>query len=397
MDKDKDLHSKHNATTTSDFLKKLLETYDRRMRPHFDGPPTEVTVDIYFSRIDSVGERTMDFGATAYIRQQWNDPRLKYDAGSQHIPPSSDLIDKIWVPDLYFPNEKAAHFHDQTVDNIMLRFSPEGNILYSMRLSLTLVCQMRFDMFPMDSQLCGMQLETYGYTETDLLLLWRQKEPIQLPENLYLSQFTITDNQTVRCDKTYYTGTFSCIEATIKFNRALGYYWLSAFIPSILLVILSWVSFWINPQAAPARVSLGTTIVLTVTTQAIGVHASIPKVSYATAMDVWMLACLMFVVASLLQYAVVNFVLTHKVDNAKNDLKQMTPVTPIVGFKNDATYNEVNVSFLDYTRRRDMESQKRRCKTSGNHIAVTIDKFSRVMFPMAFILFNIVYWSCTKT
>lgn len=50
------------------------------------------------------------------------------------------------------------------------------------------------------------------------------------------------------------------------------------YIPSLLIVILSWVSFWINMDAAPARVGLGITTVLTMTTQSSGSRASLPKV-----------------------------------------------------------------------------------------------------------------------
>ena len=39
--------------------------------------------------------------------------------------------------------------------------------------------------------------------------------------------------------------------------REPGYYLLDYYIPSGFLVIVSWVSFWLSPEAAPARVTLG--------------------------------------------------------------------------------------------------------------------------------------------
>ena len=59
----------------------------------------------------------------------------------------------------------------------------------------------------------------------------------------------------------------------------MGYYLIQMYIPSLLIVILSWVSFWINMDAAPARVALGITTVLTMTTQSSGSRTSLPKVS----------------------------------------------------------------------------------------------------------------------
>lgn len=37
-----------------------------------------------------------------------------------------------------------------------------------------------------------------------------------------------------------------------------------------MLVIVSWVSFWLDPNAIPARVSLGVTTLLTMATQISG-------------------------------------------------------------------------------------------------------------------------------
>ena len=92
---------------------------------------------------------------------------------------------------------------------------------------------------------------------------------------------------------------------------------LQVIIPSILLVVLSWVSFWVDPKAVPARVSLGVTCVLTMTTQSSGIRQTLPPVSYVKAIDVWMMVCLLFVFAALLEFAFVN-VSIRKVDKQKN-------------------------------------------------------------------------------
>jgi len=101
-------------------------------------------------------------------------------------------------------------------------------------------------------------------------------------------------------------GAFPCQEIQFILKRDIGYFLIQVYIPSILIVILSWVSFWINVDASPARVSLGLLSVLTTTTMSGGARASLPKVSYIKAIDIWMICCLVFVFASLIEYAVVN-------------------------------------------------------------------------------------------
>lgn len=74
-----------------------------------------------------------------------------------------------------------------------------------------------------------------------------------------------------------------------------------------MLVIVSWVSFWLDQSAVPARVSLGVTTLLTMATQTSGINQTLPPVSYTKALDVWTGVCLTFVFGALLEFALVNY------------------------------------------------------------------------------------------
>ncbi|XP_055765510.1 glycine receptor subunit alpha-3-like isoform X4 [Salvelinus fontinalis] len=297
----------------SDFLDKLMgrtSGYDARIRPYFKGPPVNVSCNIFINSFGSIAETTMDYRVNIFLRQKWNDPRLaytEYPDGSLDLDPS--MLDSIWKPDLFFANEKGAHFHEVTTDNKLLRIFKNGNVLYSIRLTLTLSCPMDLKNFPMDVQTCIMQLESFGYTMNDLIFEWQENGPVQVADGLTLPQFIMKDETDLRyCTKHYNTGKFTCIEVRFHLERQMGYYLIQMYIPSLLIVILSWVSFWINMDAAPARVALGITTVLTMTTQSSGSRTSLPKVSYVKAIDIWMAVCLLFVFSALLEYAAVNFV-----------------------------------------------------------------------------------------
>ena len=54
-------------------------------------------------------------------------------------------------------------------------------------------------------------------------------------------------------------GNFSCLEIVFSFQRRLGYYLFHTYGPTCLIVIMSWISFWINHEATSARVALGST------------------------------------------------------------------------------------------------------------------------------------------
>ena len=86
------------------------------------------------------------------------------------------------------------------------------------------------------------------------------------------------------------------------------------FIPDILIVALSWVTFWLHPLAVPGRVSLGAVTVLTMSSQGSASRLNAPKVSYVKAVDVWSLFQIMFVFAAMVEFSVVNVLARKKKD-----------------------------------------------------------------------------------
>ncbi|XP_043918449.1 glycine receptor subunit alpha-3 [Protopterus annectens] len=396
----------------SDFLDKLMgktSGYDARIRPNFKGPPVNVTCNIFINSFGSIAETTMDYRVNIFLRQQWNDPRLAY---SEYPDESLDLdpsmLDAIWKPDLFFANEKGANFHEVTTDNKLLRIFKNGNVLYSIRLTLILSCPMDLKNFPMDVQTCIMQLESFGYTMNDLIFEWQEKGPVQVAEGLTLPQFVLKEEKDLRyCTKHYNTGMFTCIEVRFHLERQMGYYLIQMYIPSLLIVILSWVSFWINMDAAPARVALGITTVLTMTTQSSGSRASLPKVSYVKAIDIWMAVCLLFVFSALLEYAAVNFVSRQHKELLRFHRKRKKS-------KDDDDVQENRLSFSAYgmgpcLQAKDSISMKgfnnppslvpkslEEMKKIFIDRAKKIDTISRAAFPLAFLIFNIFYWVIYK-
>lgn len=74
-----------------------------------------------------------------------------------------------------------------------------------------------------------------------------------------------------------------------------------------MIVVMSWVSFWIHLEAAIARCSIGVTAVLTLTTLRVGVSDELPPVDYATALDVYFISSYAFCSAALLEYIIIHF------------------------------------------------------------------------------------------
>ena len=65
----------------------------------------------------------------------------------------------------------------------------------------------------------------------------------------------------------WFLGEYSCLKVELIFKREFSYYLITIYVPCCMLVIVSWVSFWLDQNAIPARVSLGVTTLLTMSTQ----------------------------------------------------------------------------------------------------------------------------------
>nr|XP_023666028.1 gamma-aminobutyric acid receptor subunit rho-2-like isoform X3 [Paramormyrops kingsleyae] len=170
-----------------------IDDHDFTMRPAFAGPAVPVGVDVQVESLDSISEVDMDFTMTLYLRHYWKDDRLAFPSTTnKSMTFDSRLVKKIWVPDVFFVHSKRSFIHDTTTDNIMLRVFPDGHVLYSVRVTVTAACNMDFSRFPLDSQTCTLELESYAYTDEDLMLYWKSgDDSLSTDDRISLSQFLI--------------------------------------------------------------------------------------------------------------------------------------------------------------------------------------------------------------
>ena len=110
-------------------------------------------------------------------------------------------------------------------------------------------------------------LRSDGWTTADLIYIWKEVDPVQIVKDLNLPRFKLEQFQTTYCNTITNTGEYSCLKVVLVFKREFSYYLLTIYVPSCMLVIVSWVSFWLDNRSVPARVALGVTTLLTMSTQ----------------------------------------------------------------------------------------------------------------------------------
>lgn len=222
----------------------------------------------------------------------------------------------------------------------------------------------------MDSQRCSLYLQSFAYTRKTIDFVWKSIKPVVASKTMELPQFTLVNvNTRNSCDENIGGPDFTCIQVDFNLKRNTGFYMIQIYIPTIMIVLLSWVSFWLSIDAVPARISLGILTVLTMTTQKGAAISSLPRVSYVKAIDVWMAVCLAFVFAALLEFAIVNVM-------QRRQQKFADPSS----FVNSSNKNE-----------EEKQNSNNRRLSSGKRDAQRVDNVSRVVFPAIFFAFCIIY------
>ncbi|KAK6295094.1 hypothetical protein J4Q44_G00343200 [Coregonus suidteri] len=397
-----------------------INDHDFTMRPGFGGHTVQVGVDVQVESLDTISEVDMDFTMTLYIRHYWKDERLSFHSTTnKSMTFDGRLVKKIWVPDLFFVHSKRSFTHDTTTDNVMLRVYPDGKVLYSLRVTVTSMCSMDLSRFPLDTQTCSLEIESYAYTDDDLMLYWKKgNNSLSTDERISLSQFLIQEFHTTS-KKSFYssTGWYNRLYINFTLRRHIFFFLLQTYFPATLMVMLSWVSFWIDRRAVPARVPLGITTVLTMSTIITGVNASMPRVSYIKAVDIYLWVSFVFVFLSVIEYAAVNYLSTVQ-ERKERKLRERLPCTcgmthpgmmgsyseddvnntgnyGGVPMENGAVMQQRMMVHLDFEENDQITGHVGSSAYSSMWIDThAIDKYSRVIFPGSYILFNIIYWSC---
>nr|KAF6294288.1 gamma-aminobutyric acid type A receptor subunit delta [Pipistrellus kuhlii] len=418
-------------------LDHLMEGYARNFRPCIGGPPVNVALAIEVASIDHISEVNMEYTMTVFLHQSWRDSRLSYNHTNETLGLDSRFVDRLWLPDTFIVNAKSAWFHDVTVENKLIRLQPDGVILYSIRITATVACDMDLAKYPMDEQECTLHLESFsgcgqgagpgpatahagspadGYSAEDIVYYWSEnQEQIHGLDKLQLAQFTITSYRFATELMNFKSaGQFPRLSLYFHLRRNRGVYIIQSYMPSVLLVAMSWVSFWISQAAVPARVSLGITTVLTMTTLMVSARSSLPRASAIKALDVYFWICYVFVFAALVEYAFAHF-------NADYRKKQKAKVK-VTERRAEVDMKHAIVLFslsaagvsreLAVSRRpgrlpggllgsyRPVEVEVGAAERPGGLRALlrpidadTIDIYARAVFPAAFAAVNIVYWA----
>ncbi|CDQ85009.1 unnamed protein product [Oncorhynchus mykiss] len=403
---------KDNTTVFTRILDSLLDGYDNRLRPGLGERVTEVKTDIFVTSIGPVSDH--DMVCLSFLSV------IPLSEMSPVLCPCSPLNlfscgfkGKVFI-DLISPPLFVLHGMTQA-ERLGIDV---GITTLDLVLTVRAECPMHLEDFPMDAHACPLKFGSYAYTRAEVVYVWTRgaaQSVVVAEDGSRLNQYDLmgqsVDSGVVQSS----TGEYVVMTTHFHLKRKIGYFVIQTYLPCIMTVILSQVSFWLNRESVPARTVFGVTTVLTMTTLSISARNSLPKVAYATAMDWFIAVCYAFVFSALIEFATVNYFTKRGYAwDGKSVVpeKQKKKKESLLKKNNTTAYTAATATAFAPNIARDpglatiaksapppptepKEEPKPKppeAKKTFNSVS-KIDRIARIAFPLLFGTFNLVYWA----
>ncbi|XP_064092160.1 neuronal acetylcholine receptor subunit alpha-7-like isoform X30 [Macrobrachium nipponense] len=304
-------------------LHDLLDNYNNLERPvDNETEPVVVTFGITLQQIIDVDEKNQLLVTNTWLKLEWKDVNLRWNESDYNgvsdlrIPPY-----KIWKPDVLMYNSADEGFDGTYPTKVVV--SSNGNCLYIPPGIFKSTCKIDITWFPFDDQRCKMKFGSWTYSGWQLDLQLQSEDGGDLSDFIKNGEWDLIGCPGKRnaiyykcCPEPYVDVTFE-----IVIRRRTLYYFCNLILPCVLIASMAVLGFTLPPDCGE-KLSLGVTILLSLTVFHNLVTETLPQVSDAMPVLGTYFNCIMFMVAS----SVVSTVLILNYHHRSAETHEMSPL-----------------------------------------------------------------------
>jgi hypothetical protein len=268
-------------------------------RPPTGEGPTKVSVGIYLADLFEISASDQSFLADVVVRAEWLDARL---AGRWTGVHGIALVD-VWNPNLQLLNQRAV----KATLPLRVEVDSSGRVRWQQRWIGRFSARMDLRDFPLDRQRFQVQIVSLGYTPNDVELVINSKTVQSGRANdLSITEWAVGPTSMETANFTPAPGAKELVGARLwwEARRYIGYQAVQVIFPLVLIVLMGWAAFWLDPSVVPARLSVAMTTMLTLIAYRFALGRSVPNLTYLTRFDYFMLASTLLTFLTLLFVAV---------------------------------------------------------------------------------------------
>ncbi|XP_040832664.1 5-hydroxytryptamine receptor 3A [Ochotona curzoniae] len=300
----------------------LLADYKKSVRPVRDWrKPTTVAIDVIIYAILSVDEKNQVLTTYIWYRQFWTDEFLQWNPEDfDNITKLSIPTDSVWVPDILI-NEFVDVGKSPYIPYVYVRH--QGEVQNYKPLQVVTACSLDIYNFPFDVQNCSLTFTSWLHTIQDInISLWRLPEEVKYDKSVFMNQGEWELLAVLTQFRRFSMESSDCY-AEMKFyvviRRRPLFYAVSLLLPSIFLMVMDIVGFYLPPDSGE-RVSFKITLLLGYSVFLIIVSDTLPATAIGTPLiGVYFVVCMALLVVSLAE-TILIVRLVHK-----QDLQQPVP------------------------------------------------------------------------
>ena len=260
-------------------------------RPGADAGSTVLRVRMAALDLDEIDSAKQTFTTNLYVLVRWQDDRLR------HPGPGVKVLDmdEAWSPQFQFTNQQRV---TKTFPEELL-VTPSGEVIYRQRIWGSFSQRLDLADFPLDTQSFTVRMvAALPFVFTDQLVMVEDEEyPSGLAPELSIPDWDVAGWETSAGEYNPLGQPRGVPSFSLTFTakRHVGYYVLKIMLPLLLIVMMSWIVFWIDPKEMGTQVSVSVTSMLTLIAYRFRVGSSVPRVSYLTKLDLFILAATLLV------------------------------------------------------------------------------------------------------
>ncbi len=274
----------------------------RLSRPNAADGPTEVSALVWILDIDSIDSSSQNFAANVFVALRWKDPRLAGDRTGVEI----YNIEQIWNPRIQIANESGIV--RRTLPEI-LTVQPDGTVIYRQRFVGPFSQPLNLNKFPFDTQVFRLHFvsptnspDNIRFIRDEGFIAEGLPKAAGIAADISLPDWLIEGIDTKALPYvTAPTAPIAGYAFDFTAKRDSWHYVWKVILPLLLIVIMSWSVFWIDPSNAGTQIAVATTSMLTLIAYRFAIDSQVPRVPYMTRIDQFILVGTILVFLTLAQ------------------------------------------------------------------------------------------------